>query len=336
MGHTENISLTDAEALIKTGLIAQGVPNGHADSVAKALVAAEAEGQTGHGFSRLGDYAAQVRSGKINANAKISSRQTSQTAILTDADFGFAYPALDRTISWGASLARSYGTATMSVTNSHHAGALSVQVEKLAARGLIGLIVANAPPAIAPWGAAKPMFGTNPIAFAAPRRDAPPLVIDLALSQVARGKVMNAKKTGQAIPPDWAFDRDGNPTTDPEAALDGSMAPAGGAKGTVLALLVEVLAAVLTGANPSHQVSSYFTADGPPPGSGQFLIAIKPDNLDAFAGRLDAVLGLVADLEGARLPGDRRARSIQLAQEQGISVPAQYLDLARNLARADT
>ena len=194
MGHTENISLTDAEALIRAGLIVQGVPKGHANSVAKALVAAEAEGQAGRGFSRLGDYAAQVRSGKINPNAEISSRLTSQTAVLKDTDLGFAYPALDRSISWGASLARSYGTATMSITNSHHAGALSVQVEKLAAQGLIGLMVTNSPPAIADWGASTPMFCTNPIAFAASRHDAPPLVIDLALSQVARGKVMNAKR----------------------------------------------------------------------------------------------------------------------------------------------
>ena len=163
MEHTENISLSDSKALISNALTAQGVSGEHSEAVAKALVAAEAEGQAGHGFSRLGDYVAQVRSGKINPNAKISSRLTSQTAILTDADFGFAYPALDHAISWGARLARSYGTATMSITNSHHSGALSVQVEKLAAEGLIGLMFANSPPAIAPWGATTPVFGTNPI-----------------------------------------------------------------------------------------------------------------------------------------------------------------------------
>ncbi len=331
----ENISLSEAKALISGALMAQGVSKEHSESVANVLVAAEAEGQTGHGFSRLGDYVAQVRSGKINRDANITSRLTSQAAISTDADFGFAYPALDHAISQGISVARSYGTATMSVKNSHHAGALSVQVEKLAAEGLVGLMFANAPPAIAPWGAASPVFGTNPIAFAAPQRDAPPLVIDLALSNVARGKVMHAKKAGKPIPPDWAFDKDGKPTTDPAAALAGSMAPAGGAKGTVLALMVEVLASVFTGANPSLGVASFFDAEGPSPGSGQFLIAMFPSNLGAFTDRLEMVLTAIDSLEGARLPGDRRAESISRAQAHGIAVPGQYLDLARELARAN-
>ena len=170
MLETETISLAEAEALITRVLGAQRVPEATAASVARALVAAEAEGQSGHGFSRLEDYVAQVRSGKIRAAAEITSRKTSQTGLRTDAGFGFAYPALDRAIDWGARVARSYGTATMSVMNSHHCGALSVQVEKLAARGLIAIMVANAPPAIAPWGARTPIFGTNPVAFAAPRR----------------------------------------------------------------------------------------------------------------------------------------------------------------------
>ncbi len=335
MTQVENISLSEAKALISGALMAQGVSKEHSESVANALVAAEAEGQAGHGFSRLGDYVAQVRSGKINRDANITSRLTSQTAISTDADFGFAYPALDHAISQGISVARSYGTATMSIKNSHHAGALSVQIEKLAAEGLVGLMFANAPPAIAPWGAASPVFGTNPIAFAAPRRDAPPLVIDLALSNVARGKVMHARKTGQPIPKDWAFDKDGKPTTDPAAALAGSMAPAGGAKGTVLALMVEVLASVFTGANPSLGVASFFDAEGPSPGSGQFLVAMFPSNLGAFTDRLEMVLTAIDSLEGARLPGDRRAESISRAQSHGIAVPGQYLDLARELARAN-
>ncbi|MEX0282824.1 MAG: Ldh family oxidoreductase [Arenibacterium sp.] len=335
MAHMEKISLSEAKTLLSCALMAQEVSREHSESVANALVAAEAEGQAGHGFSRLGDYVAQVRSGKINRDANIASRLTSQTAISTDADFGFAYPALDHAISEGICVARSYGTATMSIKNSHHAGALSVQVEKLAAEGLVGLMFANAPPAIAPWGAASPVFGTNPIAFAAPRRAAPPLVIDLALSHVARGKVMHARKTGQPIPPDWAFDKDGQPTTDPAAALAGSMAPAGGAKGTVLALMVEVLASVFTGANPSLGVASFFDEEGPSPGSGQFLIAMSPSNLGAFTDRLEMVLTAIDSLEGARLPGDRRANSISRAQAHGIAVPGQYLDLARELARAN-
>ncbi len=332
MDHMEHIGLVEAKALVASALMAQGISGEHAASVALALISAEAEGQTGHGFSRLEDYAAQARSGKVNAKAYITCRNTSQTALLINADFGFAYPALDVAIARGADVAHSYGSATMSITNSHHCGALSVQVEKLARKGLVGLMVANAPAAIAPWGSSIPVFGTNPIAFAAPRRDAAPLVIDLSLSRVARGKVMHARKTGQSIPSNWALDREGNPTTDPEAALSGSMLPAGDAKGTVLALMVEILASVFTGANSSAEVSSFFTQDGPPPGSGQFLLAIRPHDVDAFADRMEAVLQVIANLEGARLPGTRRADAIRQAEEKGILVPRQYVELAQELA----
>ena len=130
-------------------------------------------------------------------------------------------------------------------------------------QGLIGIMVANTPAAIAPWGGNKPLYGTNPIAFAAPRAGQDPLVIDLSLSVVARGKVMNAKKTGQSIPEGWALDKDGQSTTDPNAALDGgTMVPIGEAKGTALALMVEILAASLTGANTSADMPSFFASSG--------------------------------------------------------------------------
>jgi (2R)-3-sulfolactate dehydrogenase (NADP+) len=209
---------------------------------------------------------------------------------------------------------------------------LSLQVDKIAREGCLGLMVANTPAGIAPWGSSKPVFGTNPIAFAAPRASAPPLVIDLSLSRVARGKVMHAKRTGQPIPLGWALDADGAPTTDPTAALAGSMVPIGEAKGTALALMVEILAAAFTGAHASTEVSSFFTADGPPPGSGQFLLALRPPKDPGFADRLEAILGLIEGLEGARLPGSRRAEAIERSRNEGITVPLQYIEEARRLA----
>ncbi len=329
---TETIAIDDAVALMCRAFEKAGVRPAAALSVAQALVAAEAEGQVGHGFSRLSDYVAQARSGKVNAKADPTVRTTGAAALVVDAQNGFAYPALDLAIDTGTAMARDTGCAAMSVTHSHHCGALSVQVDKIAQAGLIGLMVANTPAAIAPWGSHEPLFGTNPIAFAAPRPDTAPLVIDLSLSRVARGKVMNARKTGQPIPEGWALDREGNPTTDPEAALAGSMIAIGEAKGTALALMVEILAAALTGANFSSEMSSYFTADGPPPGSGQFLLAIKPGDANGFAARLEELLGQIAALDGARLPGERRNVALQRARAQGISVPKTYLTLARELA----
>lgn len=333
---TQTLSISEAEALIAAALEAGSAAPEVAASVARALVAAEAEGQVGHGFSRLADYVAQAKSGKVRGRAVPTCTDTAPGSLLIDAAHGFAYPALDMAVTRGIEAARTQGTVSMSITRSHHCGALSMQVDRLAQAGLVGLMVANSPPAIAPWGAATPVFGTNPIAFAAPRPGRAPLVIDLSLSVVARGKVMHAHKSGQPIPEGWALDADGQPTTHPEAALKGSMVPIGQAKGTALALMVELLAAVFTTANPSTDVSSFFTAEGPPPGSGQFLMALRPHDPQGFADRIERVLGHIEALEGARLPGTRRQDALARAQTHGIDVPTAYLDTARALASAKT
>ena len=334
MAEHERISLGDAITLIETALSGSGVHPDAATSVAQALVAAEAEGQVGHGFSRLGDYAAQVASGKINASAKISVTAPRPASIHVDADCGFAYPAMQTAIEHGTQAAEDHGIAVMGITNSHHCGALSIQVEKIAKAGLIGMMFANAPKAIAPWGSSEPVYGTNPIAFSVPRTGKDPLVIDLSLSKVARGKVMNAYKSGKDIPEGWALDVEGNPTTDAKAALDGTMLPIGGAKGTSLALMVEVLAAIFTGAAGSHEASSFFAAEGAPPRVGQTMIAIRPNTETGFADRLEALLGLIAELDGARLPGERRLVARATAERDGLLVPSHYLEAARKLARA--
>ena len=333
MGETDRIGLNEARILIMDALTASGATEAQAGPTAVALVAAEAEGQVGHGFSRLEDYAAQVRSGKINPDAVITTTRPQPAAILVNADCGFAYPAIEAAIEALAPTAKEMGIAVAAIGNSHHCGALSLQVEKLAAAGLIGLMFTNAPKAIAPWGSNKPIFGTNPIAFAVPRKNAEPLVIDLSLSKVARGKVMNAKKQGNAIPEGWALDAEGNPTTDADAALAGTMLPIGDAKGAALALMVEILAAALTGSAFSYEAGSFFTADGVRPRVGQTLIAIRPNSgATGFAERLEELLSEISALDGARLPGTRRLAAIAEAQENGLEVSARYLEVARSLA----
>lgn len=333
MSETETITLADATALIEAAFRATGLPQAAAHSVAAALVAAEAEGQVGHGFSRLADYAAQARSGKVNAAAVPEARMAHTTSVLVDAHHGFAYPALDLAVETGTRLAREYGTSAMMITRSHHCGALSVQVDRIARAGLIGFMCANTPAAMAPWGGKTPVFGTNPIAFAVPRADAAPLVIDLSLSKVARGKIMNAKKQGKSeIPEGWALDSAGNPTTDPDAALAGSMVPAGDAKGTALALMVEILSAVVTGANTSSEATSFFAAEGDPPGVGQFLMAIAPPGGVDFGARLEGLLAQIDGQTGARLPGERRLAALAAAKRDGLAVPRHYIDAARALA----
>lgn len=333
MSETTRISIADATDLISDALMASGASEAQARPTAIALASAEAEGQVGHGFSRLEDYAAQVRSGKINRDAAITVNALRPASILINADCGFAYPAIDRAISELVPIAKEMGIAIAAVGNSHHCGALSLQVEKLANAGLIGLMFTNAPKAIAPWGSNQPLFGTNPIAFGVPRAKVNPLVIDLSLSKVARGKVMNAKKQGKAIPEGWALDADGNPTTDAEAALGGTMLPIGDAKGAALALMVEILAAPLTGSAFSYEAGSFFTADGVPPRVGQTLIAIRPNSDGTgFSDRLEELLASITELEGTRLPGTRRLAAIAVSKTDGLNVSTRYIEIARALA----
>ncbi len=330
---TETIDLATARALVARAFTANGVPQATAGSVADALVAAEAEGQRGHGFTRVEDYVAQVRSGKIVADARPVATRPAPASLAIDAGHGFAFPALDLARGRAGEIAAAQGCVTVAITRSHHCGALSVQVDRLARQGLVALMVANAPAAMAPWGAATPFFGTNPIAFAAPRGNLPPLVIDLSLSVVARGKVMAARKAGERLPEGWALDPDGRPTTDPEAALAGTMRPIGGAKGTALALMVEILASVVTAATPSADASSFFDADGPPPGVGQWLLAFAPpEGAAAFGDRLDALLARIEAMEGTRLPGARRLDALDAAEAAGLTVRADMLAGLRALA----
>lgn len=311
-----------ARALVAAAFRAAGVAEPAAESTAAALVAAEIDGQAGHGFSRVAAYAAQARSGKVKGQAVPTVERVAPAFLRVDAAEGFAFPALDAAIPALADLAKETGAAAAAIRRSHHCGQLGRHVERLAERGVAALMVANTPKAMAAWGGAKSLYGTNPIAFAAPRRGAAPLVIDLSLSQVARGKVMAAAQRGEPIPEGWAQDADGRPTTDAAAALKGTMAPMGGAKGAALALVVEILAAVVAGANLSAEASSFFDAEGPSPGVGQLLLAFGGPALEAgFADRLETLLALATAEDGTRLPGESRLARRARAEAEGLTVP---------------
>src|SRR4029077_844998 len=239
---------------------------------------------------------------------------------MVDAANGFAYPAIEAAITLLPELAHTSGIACAAIRRSHHCGAAGHPVERLAERGLVAMMFANTPAAIAPWGAAKPVFGTNPVAFACPLPGRPPVVVDLALSKTARGNILAAKQKGERIPEGWALDADGKPTTDPDAALAGTMLPLGDAKGTALVLMVELLAAGLTGANFAADASSFLDDKGPPPGTGQLIVAFDPP---AFGGWGEHVARLIASIEaqaGARLPGARRLAARRKAASEGLGV----------------
>jgi (2R)-3-sulfolactate dehydrogenase (NADP+) len=314
--------LAEAEALAVAAFVASRISAANGATVARALVAAEADGQGGHGLSRIPSYALHARCGKADGFATPQIAR-SGSALRIDAKGGFFYPAYDAAIQPLVSLARENGIAVAAFHRSHHFGQAGAHVEKLANEGLIGLLFGNAPQAMAFWGGKKPMLGTNPIAFAAPLPNRAPLVIDMALSTVARGKIMAAQKAGKSIPGDWALDSHGNPTTDADAAMKGSMMPIGGAKGASLALMVEILAAALTGSAFGWEASSFFDGEGGPPNVGQTLLALDPEKLSggAFAARMGVLLQAIAAEPGVRLPGERRLAARAKAAKEGVSIP---------------
>jgi (2R)-3-sulfolactate dehydrogenase (NADP+) len=256
-----HLTLSQAHDLVTKTLQRCGTSASNADAVARALIAAESVGQAGHGLRRVPSYAAQALSGKVDGRATPTSCQARAGVLTVDACHGFAYPAVDLAVEWLTQTTPLQGIAVAGIKRSHHCGVAGVIVEKLADAGLVAMMFANTPAAMAPWGGRKALFGTNPIAFAAPRTDGQPaIVIDVSLSKVARGKIMAAGQRGEPIPEGWALDSKGQPTTDPQAALAGTMIPMGDAKGTALALMVELLAAGLVGAHFGHEASSFFTA----------------------------------------------------------------------------
>jgi (2R)-3-sulfolactate dehydrogenase (NADP+) len=334
MGETTTITAADLEALIAKALVASRTSEVNARSVARALAKAEIDGQVGHGLSRVPSYVAQARVGKVDGHATPRAQQTRPGSLMVDAAHGFAYPAFDLAIDRLPGLASANGIAAAGFVRSHHFGVAGRHVERLADAGLVALAFGNTPKAIPPWGGKRPVFGTNPIAFAAPQSGEPPIVVDLALSQVARGKILTAAQKGEPVPATWAVDQDGRPTTDAKVALKGALQPIGGAKGAALALMVEVLAVALTGARFGFETSSFLDAEGPPPAVGQLLIAIDPGAFageDVFAERIGALAETIGN-DGARLPGARRIALREAAARQGVAVDARLLAEVRALA----
>lgn len=329
-----NMTPDDVHELIAGALERSNTSARNAASVASALVAAELAGQGGHGLRRVEAYCAQARSGKVDGNATPKANQTKPGVLAVDAGFGFAYPALDVAVDWLPNAARAQGIAVAGIRRSHHCGVAGVPVERLAERGVIALMVANSPAAMAPWGGNRPLFGTDPIAFATPLEGGDPIVVDVSLSKVARGKIMAAAQKGEAIPEGWALDKDGRTTTDPKAALGGTMVPLGDAKGTALALMVELLCAGLTGANYGYEASSFFEAEGLAPGVGQLLIAIDPAAFGPGAMARFSVLACeIESMNGTRLPGRRRQELRGRLKAEGISVDEGLLTSIQAIGR---
>ncbi|MBO6170545.1 MAG: Ldh family oxidoreductase [Desulfovibrio sp.] len=306
-----------------TAFRAAGASEDTAACVTDALLLAELDGMPSHGYSRIPFYVAQAKTGKVKAQATPTVSHPLPAMTVVDAACGYAFPAIGAGLAAAIPRAGQYGIAYVGVRNSHHCGMLGHYAERIAGAGLIGMAFSNSPAAMAPWGGCKASFGTNPIAFGCPVRGGDPIVVDMSLSKVARGKIMNAKQKGErSIPEGWALDADGRPTTDPEEALKGTMIPLGDAKGAALALMVEILAASLTGAHHAFEASSFFEAEGPSPAIGQSFILIAPEAVNpGFPASLARLVEHITDQPGTRLPGARRYALRAQRRRDGLELP---------------
>jgi (2R)-3-sulfolactate dehydrogenase (NADP+) len=313
-----------------------GAHSAMARAAAQHLVAAEEHGLPTHGMSRVPFYCSMLKNGRADGGARPLAKADSGAVILIDNADGLPYESCAWAIAEVISRARRNGIGFAGVTNSAHVGVLGIHLREVAQAGLVGIAFTNSPAAIPPWGGSKALFGTNPVAFAFPRSGADPIVVDLALTTVVRGKIMLAAQRGEKIPEGWALDRNGKPTTDPKEAIErGSLFPIGGAKGAMLALAFELVCASLTGSAIGPEADSFFSEQGNKPRIGQAFLAIDPGALagrERYFERVETVVTTMLADEGVRLPGSRRFASAKRAAEQGIEVAADLLAKIEKLA----
>jgi len=326
------VPMAEAERLVEAALTAAGARSAMARSTARALVLAEAQGIASHGLSRVAQYATHLRNGRVDGAAVPVVRSRKGGALLVDAAEGLAFPACALAVEQAIAAAREHGVAFAGVCRSHHGGVLVDHLRPVAEAGMVGIGFANSPAAMPAAGGRHPIFGTNPVAAVFPRTAGEdPLMIDLSLSEVARGKLMVAAKEGRPIPLGWALDAAGEPTTDPKAALTGSMLPIGAIsspKGAMLALVVELLVTALIGGRYGFEASSFFVDEGNRPGIGQAFLVIDPGALGSQPGYLERVEVLVREMlvdDGVRLPGARREQLRRRAEAEGLSLSAALL-----------
>ncbi len=320
------LELDRIRLFVERALTAAGVPAVDAAVVAASLVDAEATGQTGHGLIRFPFVLQRLRDGLINASPDFEVVHDSAALAVLDANNGLGPVAGDKAMRIAADKSRAAGAGVCVVRGSNHLGAMGFYVAAAADEGLIALALTNTPPAMAPPGGVSAMLGTNPIACAFPTSDGP-LVIDLATSQVARGRVLKAARAGERIPDGWALDADGRPTTDPAAAIAGSLVPLGGAKGFALALMVEALTGVLAAAAVGPEVGGTYVNNTTPSNVGHLFLAIDPEATGpGFDARMGALLTRLRSTragdstEGVRLPGDRRRMQLVTHRAGGVDI----------------
>ena len=329
------LSLDEARRLCERAAMALGASAETARSLAASVVAAEAEGQATVGLAHFIDYLDALEAGRIDGRASPVVTRPLPAIFHSDARGGAAHTGFDQAFDDFVATARTLGVAVFAQRNAFTCGALGYFAGGLADRGLVALAATNGPALIAPAGASKPVYCTNPLAFAAPTASGAALLIDQSSSATAFVNVRLAAKEGRPIPEGWAIDADGQPTTDAAAAVKGALLAFGGSRGANIALMVEILAAGLTGANWSLDAPS-FTSGGDSPGTGLFVAAVEPAAFGpGFAQRLEDHLERLSTGYGVHVPGAAKAASRARSVRDGIAIPREiYERIAGTAPRA--
>jgi delta1-piperideine-2-carboxylate reductase len=321
------ISLDEVYSLAESLLLKQGFNQAHATAIARTVTAAERDECRHHGLFRIPFYVKGLKSGLATADRDPTISELTPSVIRVDGHYAFSNLPLERGDQPLAERAQKYGIAAMALNHVHSIVALWPEVERLAERGLVGFSFVSAAPYVAPYGGTKPLFGTNPIAFAWPREGMPPFCFDLATSASARGEIQIRLRDGESLPDGWAIGPDGKPTNDPKQALLGAQLPFGGFKGSALSAMVELLAGPLVGDFLSYESAEYDTAGTGTCCSGQLVIAIDPALFTLDRDRKkqrehgERLFSRILDQEGTRLPSDRRYEARKRTVVEGITVP---------------
>lgn len=306
-----------------------GVPGEDAYIAADALIRANLEGVDSHGISRLAIYAKRMKEGRINAVPSIEVEKKGESVLLVNGDNGLGQIVAAHAVKEGIALAKKTGLAAVAVRHSNHFGTASYYCQMACEQGLGAMAFTNSPSGIPPWGGKRAFFGTNPIAFGFPTGSDVPVIIDMSTSVVARGKIILAAKQGQPIPKGWAIDEEGRETENAKDALRGAVLPLGGAKGYALALAIEILTGVLSGAAFGPHVHNMYEEHNEKSNIGHFFILFDIEkfmSLDQFTLLIDQFLEEVKSVplaEGVNeilYPGERRAKEYRYRSQKGINL----------------
>ena len=309
---TVSLTLDEIFDLAKKTLLANGCDDETASILADLIMKAERDGSLSHGLFRLPAYVSGLKSGKINGKARPEIKKISPSVIKVLGNNCLAPMVLNKGIPELVNAAKENGVAVLAITNSHHMAAMWPETEAIAEQGLVAFACTSYKPAVAPAGAIKPLYGTNPISFAWPRKGKTPVVFDMATASMAMGEVQVAKREGHKVPLGTGLTKDGKETTDPGEIADGGvLLPFGGYKGSGIAMMVELLAGALVGDNFSYETAAKDNNDGGPPSGGEFILAISPDKLSGndWDKHSSEFFEKMKSMEGVRLPGERRHKN---------------------------